>query len=99
MYVHVCLFYESYRASESDSCSAEDKNISFETSDFNTHQRITIYGIIVGGVVTMAILKAFLTMLICLSAAWSLHDKMFKSILRAPVLFFDINPIGMQDRC
>lgn len=101
MYIHVRLlnFYELYRASESESCSAESKNISFETSDFDTHQRITIYGEIVGGAITMAILKAVMTMLICLSAACSLHDKMFKSTLRAPVLFFDTNPVGMCDNC
>ena len=47
----------------------------------------------------MAILKATMTMLICLSAASSLQDKMFKSILRAPMLFFETNPVGMHDDC
>ena len=97
--INVCLFYESYRASESESCSAESDNISFETSDIDSHQRIIIYGEIVGGVLTMAILKATMTMFICLSAASSLQDKMFKSILRAPMLFFETNPIGMYDDC
>ena len=97
--MYACLFYESHRASESESCSVEGRNISFETSDFNTHQRITIYSEIVVGAIAMTILKAIMTMLICLFAAGSLHEKMLKSILRAPVLFFDTNPVGMQERC
>ena len=42
----------------------------------------------------MASIKAIMTILICLSAAGSLHSKMLKSILRAPLLFFDTNPVG-----
>ena len=39
--------------------------------------------------------QAILSFLICLAAARHLHNKIFKSILRSPVLFFDINPVGM----
>ena len=79
------------------SCSAEVENASFETSDFDlsANQRIGIYGGIVGGAVTMVSLRAVLTFLICLAAARTLHNKMFRSILRAPILFFDTNPVGV----
>jgi len=85
------------RASESKSCSAEVENISFGTSnyDLSTDQRIGIYSGIVGGVITIVMSRAILTFLICLSAARTLHNKMFRSILRAPILFFDTNPVGM----
>ena len=36
-----------------------------------------------------------LSFLICLAAARNLHNKMFKAILQAPILFFDTNPVGM----
>ena len=87
-------WYIKLRASEDGSCSVASENISFGTSDFDTRQRITIYGEIVGGAVIMASIKAIMTILICLSAAGSLHSKMLKSILRAPLLFFDTNPVG-----
>ena len=85
------------RASEDGSCSVEVENISFETSNFDlsAHQRIGIYGGIVGWAVTIVMFRAILTFLICLSAARTLHHKMFKSILRAPILFFDTNPVGV----
>ena len=43
----------------------------------------------------MAMVKVIMTYLICLSAACTLHDKMIKSILRAQMLFFNTNPVGM----
>ena len=42
----------------------------------------------------MVTFRAILTYLICLSASRNLHNKMFKTILRVPILFFDTNPIG-----
>ena len=86
----------NFRASNSGSCSAEVENISFETSNFDlsTHQTIGIYSGIIGGVVTIVMSRAILTFLICLSAAHTLHNKMFRSILRAPISFFDTNPVG-----
>ena len=32
-----------------------------------------------------------------LRAARILHNKMFMSVLRSPVLFFDTNPVGMSN--
>ena len=61
----------------------------------SAHQRIGIYGGIVGGAVTIVTFRAILTFLICLAAARTLHDKMFRSILRVPILFFDTNPVGV----
>ena len=86
----------NFRSSEGGSCSVEVENMSFENSSVNlgTHQRIGIYSSIVGGAVTIVALRAILTFLICLAAARNLHDKMFRSILRAPILFFDTNPVG-----
>jgi len=71
--------------------------MSFETSNFDltTFQTIGIYSGIVGGSVAIVTLKAILTFLICHSAARTLHNRMFRSILRAPILFFDTNPVGM----
>ena len=87
------------RASEDGSCSVEVNNTSLEAStfDLSTHQRIGIYCGIVGGAVTIVTLRAIMTFLLCLAAARNLHNKMFRSLLRAPILFFDTNPVGMQN--
>lgn len=85
------------RASESGSCSLDNVTVSNETPDdfdLDTHQRIGIYSVLVGGAISIVTLRATLSYLICLAASRNLHDKMFKTILRVPVLFFDTNPIG-----
>ena len=84
----------NFRASDGGSCTTEIENV---TSNFelSNNQRIGIYSGIVGGAVTIVTLRAVLTFLICLAAVRTLHNKMFRSILRAPILFFDINPVGM----
>ena len=89
--MHLC------RASEAESCMPEEANISFESSsDFGltTHQIIGIYGGIVGTSGVLITSRTILCYLLCFAAARSLHNKMFKSLLRAPVLFFDTNPVG-----
>ena len=85
------------RASEEESCLPETANISAaSSSDFSvtTHQRIGIYGGLVGMSGVLIISRAILCYLLCFAAARSLHSKMFGSILRAPVLFYDTNPVG-----
>ena len=62
--------------------------IHLRTFDLTTHQRIGIYGGIIGGAVFIVMLRATLGFLICLAAARNLHNKMFGSILRTQMLFF-----------
>uniref|UniRef100_A0A670I692 ATP binding cassette subfamily C member 4 n=1 Tax=Podarcis muralis TaxID=64176 RepID=A0A670I692_PODMU len=44
--------------------------------------------------IVFTILRSLLMFQVLVNAAQTLHNKMFQSILRAPVLFFDVNPIG-----
>ena len=85
------------RASEAESCLPETANISTaSSSDFNltTDQRVGIYGGLVGVTTTLILSRAVLCYLLCFAATSNLHSKMFKSLLRAPILFFDTNPVG-----
>ena len=72
-------------------------NVSINSSSdlsLTTNQRIGIYGGLAGVSASLITLRAVLHYLVCFAAARSLHSKMFRSILRAPVLFFDTNPVG-----
>ena len=72
-------------------------NSSTDTSpafSLSTQQRIAIYGGIVVFSIALIILRVVLYYLVMLAASRSLHGKMFKAALRAPVLFFDTNPVG-----
>ena len=85
------------RASETESCLPEEANFSTDTSSafsLSTHQRIGIYGGIVTFMVCVVIARSVLCYLIILTASRSLHNKMLTAVLRAPVLFFDTNPVG-----
>ena len=87
----------SCRASEAESCSYEGVNGSTDaSSDFglSTNQRIGIYGGIVGFTILVIVIRAVLCYLVVLSASHSLHSKMLTSVLQAPILFFDTNPVG-----
>ncbi|XP_070798750.1 ATP-binding cassette sub-family C member 4 [Pituophis catenifer annectens] len=44
--------------------------------------------------ILFSILRSLIMFHILVNAARTLHDKMFQSVLRTPVLFFDRNPIG-----
>lgn len=44
--------------------------------------------------IVFGFLRSLLVFHVLVSAAQALHNLMFKSLLRAPVLFFDRNPIG-----
>ena len=82
------------RASETESCLPEEINSSVATFSLSTHQRIGIYGGIVTFSTFVIIMRVVLCYLIMLAASRSLHNKMLTAILRAPVLFFDTNPVG-----
>lgn len=84
------------RASGGESCAGGMENSSDSNSyDLSTNQRIGVYGGFVFSSVLLIFCRTILSFLICLAAARVLHNKMFKSILRAPILFFDTNPVGM----
>lgn len=60
----------------------------------STNLRIAIYAASTAATVLLGFMRALLFCFICVSASRTLHDRMFASALRAPVRFFDTNPIG-----
>jgi ABC-type multidrug transport system fused ATPase/permease subunit len=59
-------------------------------------KRLLTYGILIVSSVTLNFMRGGAFYLICNNAARVLHNRMFKTILRIPVLFFDTNPSGTQ---
>ena len=60
-------------------------------------QRIGVYGGLVGSLIIIGTLRTVFYFLLLLNAAKVVHNRMFAKVLRAPVLFFDTNPIGRQN--
>jgi ATP-binding cassette subfamily C (CFTR/MRP) protein 4 len=61
---------------------------------FSTEDVILVYFGLTTGSFVLNILKGLLFFYVCIHAAQVLHNRMFAAVLRAPVRFFDTNPIG-----
>ena len=55
---------------------------------------LSVFACLVGACFIFTIIRAYGFFHVCLKCAERLHDKMVVAILRAPVLFFDSNPVG-----
>ena len=55
---------------------------------------LLVYGSIVTGSLFLTLISSFCFYLAALKASENLHDQMTKAVLKAPVLFFDTNPVG-----
>ncbi|KAJ7371724.1 hypothetical protein OS493_023059 [Desmophyllum pertusum] len=53
-----------------------------------------IYGGLVGGAVLLSIIRAAVFLNALINSSKHLHNSMLSAILKAPVLFFDTNPVG-----
>ena len=75
-------------------CDSES-DINRSTCSLSNAQRIGVYGGLVGSLFMLSLLRAVLFFLLVLNAARIVHNRMFSRVLRAPILFFDTNPIGL----
>ena len=73
-------------------CNNNDSTVS--TCALSNNERIGIYSGLVSSVWISCLLRSFLFYALSLRAARTLHNRMFSSVIRGPVLFFDTNPIG-----
>ena len=72
-----------------------EENISVPSTCFlSTRQRIIIYSACAASAIVLSFTRAILFYFICVNASRVLHNRMFASVLGAPVRFFDTNPIG-----
>lgn len=42
----------------------------------------------------ISLIRGYVFFLLCMRASVSLHDKLFRNLVRAPMKFFETNPIG-----
>ncbi|XP_006879633.1 PREDICTED: multidrug resistance-associated protein 4 [Elephantulus edwardii] len=82
----------SYWANEQSALNATINGNRTETLDLNWY--LGIYAGLTVATVLFGIARSLLVFYILVNSSQNLHNKMFESILKAPVLFFDRNPIG-----
>ncbi|CAF1664496.1 unnamed protein product [Rotaria magnacalcarata] len=73
-----------------------DKIRGFNDTEWNTHrnQRFYVFSVLVSILCFLILIRAVVCRLICLNAVRVLHNQMFKRIIRCPISFFDMNPVG-----
>ena len=65
-----------------------------QPEDQRDSTNLTIYSCLVAVSFIFAVVRAYVFLLVSLRCSERLHDKMVVTILQAPVLFFDSNPVG-----
>ena len=59
-----------------------------------SYTTLVVYGSVVTVSLVLTIISSFCFYLTALKASENLHNQMTKAIMKAPVLFFDTNPVG-----
>lgn len=62
--------------------------------EVDTYTGIYVYSILISGVFVFSLIRTVHFFLMCMLASVNLHDQMFQSVIRAPLSFFDKNPVG-----
>lgn len=79
---------------ESDVCGVDTNTNLSAICQLSRNNRISIYSATTLATIILILLRSALLYGLCLNASRVLHNRMFASVLRAPVLFFDTNPSG-----
>ncbi|XP_039997776.1 multidrug resistance-associated protein 4 [Xiphias gladius] len=87
----------AYWADEQDKLKANStiiQNGQNITKELNTDFYLGIYGGLTASTIVFGFIRNLALFKVLVTCAQSLHNRMFNAILRTPVRFFDINPIG-----
>uniref|UniRef100_A0A671PXA5 Cystic fibrosis transmembrane conductance regulator n=1 Tax=Sinocyclocheilus anshuiensis TaxID=1608454 RepID=A0A671PXA5_9TELE len=74
--------------------SSNSTNGTITTQELNLNFYLGIYAGLTGATIIFGFMRSLFMFNALVSSAETLHSRMFNSILRTPVRFFDINPIG-----
>ncbi|XP_076159035.1 ATP-binding cassette sub-family C member 4 [Alosa pseudoharengus] len=72
----------------------------FSHNNISTHQELDlgfylgIYAGLTGATLLFGLMRSLMTFTVLVRATQTLHNRMFNCILRTPVRFFDVNPVG-----
>ncbi|KAF3825716.1 hypothetical protein GH733_006543 [Mirounga leonina] len=87
----------SYWANEQSALNVTVNGKENVTEKLDLAWYLGIYSGLTGATVLFGTARSLFVFYVLVHSSQTLHNKMFESILRAPVLFFDRNPIGKSD--
>lgn len=62
--------------------------------EVDTYTGIYVYSILISGVFVFSLIRTVHFFIMCMLASVNLHNQMFQAVIRAPLSFFDKNPVG-----
>lgn len=65
------------------------------TDTLTLEQNATIYTILIASLFVLTLVRTTCFFVTCMRASINLHNRLFRSVLKAPIKFFDYNPIGI----
>lgn len=65
------------------------------TDTLTLHQNALVYTILIGSLFLLTLVRTTCFFISCMRASINLHNRLFNSVLHAPIKFFDCNPIGI----
>lgn len=65
------------------------------TDSLTLDQNATIYTILVASLFVLTLIRTTCFFITCMRSSIVLHNRLFRSVLKAPIKFFDSNPIGI----
>ena len=91
---NMLVFCRTRCSTLNQSALALENNTLQGTCKLSTNQRLAIYAGATGLAIITNFARTIMFYFLCVNASRVLHNRMFASVLRAPILFFDTNPIG-----
>ncbi|KAI1293713.1 ATP-binding cassette sub-family C member 4 [Halotydeus destructor] len=68
--------------------------------DYSFDENVYVYALQIAALFILSNTRTLLYFIMCMRASVTLHDNLFKAVVRAPISFFDMNPIGrLLNRC
>uniref|UniRef100_A0A8U7M3J2 Multidrug resistance-associated protein 4 n=1 Tax=Corvus moneduloides TaxID=1196302 RepID=A0A8U7M3J2_CORMO len=94
MMVIFCVHFHRANHQGNLNLSTNGNNGTNETEPLDLNFYLGIYAGLTVATISFGIIRSLLVFQVLVNSGQNLHNKMFQSILKAPVLFFDRNPIG-----
>ncbi|XP_049611466.1 ATP-binding cassette sub-family C member 4 [Syngnathus scovelli] len=88
------LAYWAEEQGKLDTNSTMEHNVTKVNKELDLGFYLGIYGGLTAATIIFGFVRTILMFNVLVRCTQALHDKMFSAILRTPVRFFDINPIG-----
>ena len=80
------------------SCLEDVDTSTSQTCSVSENIRLIVYAVLIVLAVILTLIRGGFFYLICVNASRVLHNRMFASALRTPVLFYDTNPSGKPNQ-